>query len=801
MLTRIFLFLLRICIGFGKHSIHFTIMDQTPPKTIVGYVLKSKEPRADFRLFETSDVDFSKNFSLGNFGELRTDTTIDRDKICANRNVCLIKLEGGMVLEHTFQWFPITVKIQDINDNSPKFPYTSVRKYISESAKPKDYISLPKAYDPDKPVFGVQSYKLNAQRIFSLKVMKNEIRLMLRTKLDREKVREYNLRLMAIDGGRPRRTGSLRVNVVVQDSNDNYPVFKENLREIVVRENFLRGKVLTRVHATDKDIGDNSRITYKFAPRTELNFGDVFSLDPISGEIRTKMSLDYEGNPKYELSIQAIDNGNSPKSAETQLQIRVIDLNDNPPIIQVIKVDVVENSEEGTFAAQITVNDNDNNENGRVSCHMNSTVFCLTAISNNRYHINTKKLLDREILDVYTLNIECRDFGKSIKTSNAEITIKILDLNDNAPQWKGQNKTKILKIPENLLIGEKIGDFSAFDPDFKENGTVSYSVEQLNHRKVRMVEIESSTGILRSANEMDREKIDIIRMKITATDLGKIPLKASLFVTLVIEDEDDNDPKFSKQFYNFFVDENEPIGTFVGLVQCTDADVSFQKAFFKISETLDYLSFSIDDEGSIRTKEKFDREIKKDYNIKVVVSKSSVYVHITILDKNDNGPVFMDTNKLNLSRYTKIGTAVKKLKVIDADDGKNGVLTYSIIDDNRYFWIHTETGVITVIGDLTEVSNQEIELNINISDCGEEKQSLNILFRIFLNETQTLKRSNLDVPNIEFLISAAFIFLILFVFLLIFSVIFIRKRFKQRRDVNNSTKLPTQLTQVRETSL
>ncbi|CAD5118791.1 unnamed protein product [Dimorphilus gyrociliatus] len=800
MLAGIFLFFLRICLGFGKYSINFSILDQTPPKTVVGYVLKSKESKADFRLFETSEMDFSKNFSLGKFGELKTETTIDRDYICTNKETCLIKLEGGMVRGRSFQLLPITVQIRDINDNNPKFPFKSLRKYISESARPEHYISIPKAYDPDKPEFSIKSYKLNVQPIFSLRVTSNDLRLVLRTTLDREKVSKYNLKLTAIDGGRPRKTGSMRIHIIVEDSNDNEPVFDKKFRKVVVYEDFPHRKVLAKVRATDKDKGENARITYKFTPRTELNFGDIFSLDPISGEIRTKVSLDYESNPNYELSILAIDNGNSPKSAETQLQIRVIDLNDNPPMIHVIKVDVAENSEKGTFAAQITVRDADKGENGRISCQMNSSTFHLYVINKNRYQINTWKPLDREIRDTYSLIIECKDFGKNVQISKREIIIKVLDINDNPPSWKKQIKTT-LKIPENLAIGEKIADFSAFDPDLKENGTVRYSVEQLNYKHIPLVEIESSTGILRSANEMDREKIDMIQMKITARDLGKIPLKASLNVTLKIEDEDDNDPKFSKQFYNFYVYENEPIGKFVGLIECTDADVSFKEANFKLDKSLDYKSFTIDRKGSIRTKKVFDRERRKDYNIKVVVAKSSVYVQVSILDKNDNPPIFIGPKRMHLSRYTRIGTAVKKLKVIDADAGKNGVLIYSILDDNRFFWVHTETGVITVIGDLTEASNQVIELNINISDCGEEKQSLKINFQIFLNETQTLKRSNLDAPNIEFLISAAFIFLILFVFLLVFSVIIIRKRFKLRRGSSNSAKFPAQSSQVRETSL
>jgi len=97
-------------------------------------------------------------------------------------------------------------------------------------------------------------------------------------RLDREKQASYNLTLVAYDGGVPPRTGSLSINLTIDDVNDNSPQFDNATYLVRVPENAPVGAQLVRLRATDADAGANALLQYKFTTRSQNLYGSYFAI-------------------------------------------------------------------------------------------------------------------------------------------------------------------------------------------------------------------------------------------------------------------------------------------------------------------------------------------------------------------------------------------------------------------------------------------------------------------------------------------------------------------------------------------
>lgn len=150
--------------------------------------------------------------------------------------------------------------------------------------------------------------------------------------LDREFKEVYDLVAEARDQGTPPRSSRIPVKIKVQDVNDNAPEIVDPQEDVVsVREEQPPNTEVVRVRAVDPDEGNNASITYSILKSRDSDGYGIFSIDPISGTIRTKMVLDHEDKTIYRLAVAATDNGFPPKQTVRMLRVEVLDLNDNRP--------------------------------------------------------------------------------------------------------------------------------------------------------------------------------------------------------------------------------------------------------------------------------------------------------------------------------------------------------------------------------------------------------------------------------------------------------------------------------------
>lgn len=487
------------------------------------------------------------------------------------------------------------------------------------------------ASDKDYGENGVQSYKLegDSEQLapFRLEARTDGPKLFLQIKLDRERRDNYRFRLVAVDGGRPRLSGTLSVNIVVLDTNDQAPQFERAAYETNVAESILKGTEILRVKAVDKDIGANGELMYAMAPANSLEeqmASRYFAVHTIDSEgrvvVKSELDVDTKHVRHFQFYIVASDKGSTPQTAKVRVTVRVTDVNDFTPQIDINYLN--EESEERsrgfvpegnkpTTVAMVAVTDLDSGPGGQVECRVGNDGFYLEDFSHiasqgSRHESETSKRkqfklmsrgsFDREVAPLLTFPIICVDNGggDGALTGSTMVDIRVLDRNDETPTFVrplftfGLAENQPKKPARGQLKPMQIGRVTAVDKDEGDNAKISYSIEAASSEHSRAFRIDPSTGAIFAVASFDRELVDHVMFKVKATDHGTDHgkpkrLSSTAFVRVEIRDENDCAPQFSQSHYHFEVVENSP-SLVVGQVKATDLDA---KAFAAIRYRLD----------------------------------------------------------------------------------------------------------------------------------------------------------------------------------------------------------------------
>ncbi len=612
-----------------------------------------------------------------NTGELTVAERIDREEICGKKALCVIKQE--LVLENPLELHRFIINVEDINDNSPQFKQSVIKFEIQESADKGSRYLLDEAHDADIGVNSVQSYTLQNNEHFILSVLtganggKYE-ELVIDRELDREHQKEVSLILTAVDGGTPPRSGTVVIHVTVLDANDNAPVFSQDIYKVSLPENSPLDTVVVTVSATDADEGQNGEVTYEFGHVSESHL-EMFLLDTVSGEIKLIRFFDYEQESSIELPIQAKDG--QGLAGRCTVLIDVVDVNDNAPIIVIHSLNspVPENAFPGTEVGIINVQDRDSENNGQVRCSIQQNVpFKLVPSIKNYYSLVTTGELDRELLSDYNITITATDEGSPSLSSTKNIHLTVADVNDNPPVFQEQSYRA--HVQENNKPGSSICSVSATDPDWRQNGTVVYSLlsSDLNGAPVSsFLSINGDTGVIHAVRSFDYEQLKSFKVLVLARDNGSPPLSINVTVSVFITDENDNSPQilYPSPEGNSFMTEMVPKAaqarSLVSKVIAVDAD-SGQNAWlsYHIIKATDPGLFTIGvHSGEIRTQ----RDI----------SESDSMKQNLIVSVRDNGqPPLSATCALYLLISDNLAE-VPELKDMSRDESSSKLTFYLII--------------------------------------------------------------------------------------------------------------------------
>nr|KAF6448301.1 hypothetical protein HJG63_014988 [Rousettus aegyptiacus] len=542
----LFLFLLSLfCPAAPSEQIRYRIPEELPEGSVVGNL--AKDLGLSVRELPTRKLRISSEkpyFSVSSErGELLVSSRVDRERLCGKKPACALEFEA--VAENPLNFYHVNVEIEDINDHTPKFMQNSFELQISESTLPGMRFILEVAEDADIGLNSLQNYKLSLSSSFSLVNKEKQDgskypELILEKPLDREQLNYHNLILTALDGGDPPLSGTTELRVQVTDANDNPPIFNQDIYKVSLRENEPLGTTVVQVSATDLDEGVNSEITYSF-----YRTGQVFHLNSKSGEITTLRTLDFEEIKEYSIVVEARDGGGLVAQCTVEINIR--DENDNSPEITIHSLPemILENAVPGTLIALIRINDQDSGENGEVYCRLDGDVpFQIISSSKNSYKLVTDGTLDREQTPEYNVTITATDKGKPPLSSSTTITLRITDVNDNAPVF--QQSVYLVHVPENNPPGASIAQVSASDPDLGPNGHVSYSIvaSDLEPRALSSyVSVSAQSGVVFAQRAFDHEQLRAFELTLQARDQGSPALSANVSLRVLVGDRNDNAPR------------------------------------------------------------------------------------------------------------------------------------------------------------------------------------------------------------------------------------------------------------------
>ncbi|XP_061442474.1 protocadherin beta-16-like isoform X8 [Rhineura floridana] len=471
---------------------------------------------------------------------------IDREALCVQNDPCVLLSE--IVLEKPWQLHRIEIEIEDVNDNSPNFSKDHFILEIPEQTPMNTRFLLEKAQDTDQGENAVQNYTLSPNEHFRLDVQSDSdgskyAELVLEKPLDREVNPQISLILSAIDEGTLRRTGTAQITVDILDNNDNVPQFNKSVYIMKLMENSLPGTLVTKVEASDRDIGSYAQITYSFN-QVQENILRSFKLNSRTGELTTAATIDYEETSIYKMNIRATDGGGL--SAYCKVIVEVEDENDNAPEVAITSITspLPEDSPPDTVVALFSVIDGDSGHNGRTACTAETNLpFVLKPTENNYYQLVTQQPLDREQASEYNITITATDRGSPRLTSTRIVHVQISDVNDNPPVF--ETSFCEMQLRENNIPGLLIGSIHAVDLDTEQNAKVTYSLlpgKVSDGPTSSYVSINSETGKLYAIRSLDYEEVKDFHVTVRAQDSGSPPLSSEVIVRVHIVDKNDNAP-------------------------------------------------------------------------------------------------------------------------------------------------------------------------------------------------------------------------------------------------------------------
>ena len=441
--------------------------------------------------------------------------------------------------------------------------------------------------------------------------------------------------------------------------------------------------------------------TYRF--NTEE---DQFSLDPVSGEIRTLARLDREAGDLTRGDTRDLIVLSSSPTYPVEVVITLTDINDNSPQFpnSVAQISFSEGSTPGTRALLDSALDVDTGNNGRIVEYRiqsgNEEGKFKLSFSNkpdskvSYVHLETTSSLDREERSSFLLNITAADGGRPALTGSMLLTVNVLDINDNAPVFVMEEY--LARINETAPTGSFVTQVAARDADTGENSRLSYLLAKSS--LADQFNIDEETGVITTATLLScPAPANICQVSVIARDHGAPRQDVQTKVKISLIDANDHDPQilfryFPDQTAKFAtVEENAKAGNLVSAITVTDRDQGNNgKTKVKISQGNRAGHFRLDSRGDIhivRVDSQLDRETTRLYNLTVVAEDmgnpprtSTAFLIIHVNDINDHAPTFTEqTYRAVLTESSPIGSFVAAPLALDEDTGVNSNIYYSIL--------------------------------------------------------------------------------------------------------------------------
>ncbi|XP_060803722.1 cadherin-23 [Amyelois transitella] len=650
-------------------------------------------------------------------GTLRIVRLLDREKIETLKLIITVEdmaaIDGGPAQTATAT---LTIIIEDENDNNPKFRKPYYKTSVTENSKNGAHIATVIADDADKNRTMTYYVEGPEQLLGMIHMEAPTGEIVVANRIDHELYPWINLTVKAVDSGVPPRYSVADLFIQVLDENDNNPIFESSSFEYRVREDVEPGTVIANILARDADSGEYGKISYLL---DRMSTQGKFLINPETGALTVAEFLDRETQPVYNLVVEAWDNyqfgflSGESRNAFKQIVVYIEDVNDNPPILQLPEecttITEFHNPREPIVSLSATDADDPALPNGRVQFHLvggkGHDLFRFDQVGGDA---NTGRLFAKQSLQDrfgnYTLLVEARDLGVPPNTVRGELRICVSDYNDHAPVFVHPPQNVTIKVPENATVGTLVVTVRAIDADIGVNGAVRYRLRQDAGGGWRSFSVHATSGALRSARALDRDRQTTYQLRIEAYDLGlPTPLSSDLDLTVYVQNVDSYKPRFPEKHLNLNVTENSLeysvyLPSVVERDEIDRGDEPVLPVCYYIVKGNEDVAFELHRSTHLlSTTKPLDREQKSEYLLTILASEdcvatpkyepevdslSTLAVKVTVTDINDNPPKF--TRKIftgGVTTEADFGIEFMHVKAIDLDEGDNAKISYYLLGE------------------------------------------------------------------------------------------------------------------------
>ncbi|XP_051755860.1 protocadherin-18-like isoform X2 [Ctenopharyngodon idella] len=364
-----------------------------------------------------------------------------------------------------------TLYVRDVNEHPPIFQSKTYSAMLSETTALGSFVLTVRATDADATDNNKRIWYSILPPVpdaFELDTIRGYIRLIKRPNYNN--VQQYIFTVEAKDIGELRDTTT--VTITVKDFDNLNPYFDHSLYKASIVENqvgHFSDITPEAIKAQDGDTGINEPVVYSITAVLPNKYQNNFEIDRNSGVISVTTALDREEIDQITVYLQATQQDDASKTANTVVLVTIEDVNDNPPKFE-YTTSILENALQGQFVLQTRVTE-----------------------------LDLVVAVDQPVDGLST---------------TAQVSITVLDVNDNNPQF--------LPLPERIEIQEGVytpsspGEvcvISATDSDIGENGRVT--ITTYSHSDLFSFRED---GTLLVIGELDRETQDVYDVVIAAMD-------------------------------------------------------------------------------------------------------------------------------------------------------------------------------------------------------------------------------------------------------------------------------------------
>ncbi|CAL1536244.1 unnamed protein product [Lymnaea stagnalis] len=503
--------------------------------------------------------------------------------------------------------------------------------------------------------------------------------------------------------------------IVVTDINDNPPQFKQAQFELNMPENVEVDRSFQLPTAFDKDTGPGNGVTEYVILKGEPFF-NIRTVETISNRtdvyLHLVSSVNRELSPTYKLLVGAKDGGIPSLTGTLTVEVHISDINDNFPVFEqsLYLQNIPEDTRRDHILLRVTATDADTGPNGELTYTFSPLQpqddLSFFRIDPSTGDIYLTKPIDSRSGQKIELIVEASDKGHPPKTSWTTVKIQVEDTVNSMPEIiiDTLSDTKgISEVSEFADIGKVVAHVSVRDPDSGNNGQTECKIHPNVFDIVPLEDFRKYKAVIKSP--LDREVRDKYNVTVSCSDGGIPSLLAKDYFIVKVLDENDQAPKFSQRVYQATLLENNSPGAFITQLNVTDNDIGINAEFFYQVVGSHEQTFSVDGTGRMTANIPLDREEAG----KIVVTiratdkavsplSSSATVEITLLDVNDERPVFSQSvYTMEVEEENPPGKYVGIVSASDKDLGANGSIIYMLHPSTQregMFSVSLDGGVI-----------------------------------------------------------------------------------------------------------